>query len=615
MKNLPDRIRASLAPGLLGVLLCILAPALQAEERIEPTVEVFGNRVSISLRDVELAEAVELLSRRGRRNIILADGITGTVSVNLYDVTIDQAVRIIAEGAGHAMEFRNNTWYIIKRDDAGKYTESGHTVVRTFGIQYSDVNVVSTIVKEQLSHWGKVTVLPGRGLLVVRDRPEFIERITDLISEVDHEPQQVLIEARLLEVTLDDTQAAGVDWARVVNTPSNSLLGIDKGAGTLEARTQSVGTTGLFFQFFTPELGLTLEALETKGRVRTLSTPTLLALENKESHVIIGDRLGYRVTTTINQVTTESIEFLDSGVILRVTPSVDREGRILMTIHPQVSTGVIQNGIPSLSTTEVTTTLLIPDGQTTFIGGLLRQGITETRDGIPFLSDLPLIGGLFGSETKTNLRTETIALITPYVVREGKPRYNNEQVEKATDTERILDRESDRIQEQLNESRSGFLHPANPSAPEEPPEPPAPAIQPAPADDAPLVPKVRVTPLPDATQSIQPAPDEPDMPLEAGVEPTLPEPAAAPAAKPNMAPTTAPPSPATTQPVTPVPSIVPVALPAELPTGKKVQVEGSESEIRAADPGIDPASAPASEPKIDNDIERLMRIWGQSARR
>ena len=97
---------------------------------------------------------------------------------------------------------------------------------------------------------------------------------------------------------------------------------------------------------------------EPRGRVRTLSTPTLLALEYEEPEVIVGDRLGFRVTTTINQVTTESVEFLESGVILKLKAWVDREGRLLLQVHPEVSTGVIDDGIPNQTTAEVTTTLL-----------------------------------------------------------------------------------------------------------------------------------------------------------------------------------------------------------------------------------------------------------------
>jgi type II secretory pathway component GspD/PulD (secretin) len=103
--------------------------------------------------------------------------------------------------------------------------------------------------------------------------------------------------------------------------------------------------------------------------VHTLATPKLLALENQQAITSIGDQTGYKVTTTINQVTTESIQFLESGVILRVTPSIDERGRILMKIHPEVSTASVNNSIPSKNSTQVNTTLIAEDGQSIFIGG------------------------------------------------------------------------------------------------------------------------------------------------------------------------------------------------------------------------------------------------------
>ena len=162
-----------------------------------------------------------------------------------------------------------------------------------------------------------------------------------------------------------------------------------------------------------------LRALDTAGRVRTLSTPRLLVMEHQQAEVIIGDRLGYRVTTTINQVTSESVEFLDSGVILKVTAAVDRSGRVLLSIHPEVSTGTISDGIPSLKTTEVTTELLAEDGQKIFIGGLIRNTTTDNRRGVPVLGDLPIIGHLFSSHEARSQNTETIVLITPRLVENG----------------------------------------------------------------------------------------------------------------------------------------------------------------------------------------------------
>ena len=124
------------------------------------------------------------------------------------------------------------------------------------------------------------------------------------------------------------------------------------------------------------------------------------------------------MTTTINQITTETIEFLQSGVILNVTAAVDRAGKVLLKIHPEVSNGTVQDGIPSQTTTEVTTQLLADDGQRIFIGGLLRTTDTVSRVGLPVLSQIPVLGALFSQNEERTVNTETVVLITPYIVDE-----------------------------------------------------------------------------------------------------------------------------------------------------------------------------------------------------
>ena len=264
-----------------------------------------------------------------------------------------------------------------------------------------------------MSSNGKITVLQERNLIVIEDNPQALVRMERLLAEIDKEPRQILIEAKILEITLDDNESWGIDWAHFFSSGDTS--------GSIElSGTASTDFTGFIATLDRDDLMVVLNALSEKGRVRTLSTPKLLALENQEAEVIIGQRQGYRVTTTINQVTTESVEFLESGVILNVTPSVDGQGRIIMAIHPEVSTGTIQQGIPDKSTTEVTTVLLAEDGQPIFIGGLIKNTIDYQRNGIPVLSGIPVMGRLFSNiEEKVNM-TETVVLITPYLIKDAR---------------------------------------------------------------------------------------------------------------------------------------------------------------------------------------------------
>lgn len=396
--------------AVMLLLLTSMPGAIAAPDGQMKVTERGGStEVTVVFRKVEVAEVMEMLSRHARVNISLSADVEGEISVNLYDVSVDQAIRVIAESAGYAVEVRNNAYMVVKREDAGKYGAGGLTMVRSFGIRYADATSVSNIVKESLSHFGKVTVLAERGILVIQDLPDFIKRAAKLIRQLDREPTQVLIEAKILVVQLNDEYRHGIDW--------NHTFTKAGGSGEIGQAALAAGAGGgFFFDYATPHVTMVLDALEDEGRIRTISNPTLLALENQEAHVIIGNRLGYRVTTTINQVTTESVEFLESGTILRVTPSVDGSGNIRLKIRPQVSDGSLDSGLPVQNTTEVSTNLLLPDGETAFIGGLISSSLTESRTGVPYLMDVPGIRWLFGNKSQLNTHTETIVLITPRIV-------------------------------------------------------------------------------------------------------------------------------------------------------------------------------------------------------
>ena len=139
-------------------------------------------------------------------------------------------------------------------------------------------------------------------------------------------PDQIFIEAKILQVTLTDSDVYGINWARLFN--------YDSGEGSFGVTGLPSPGSGLFFSLLTPNIDVALEALETQNRVRSLSSPKLLALEGQKASVVIGERQGYRVTTTINQVTTESIEFLESGDQLCSTAECDRQRQNRPYAHP-----------------------------------------------------------------------------------------------------------------------------------------------------------------------------------------------------------------------------------------------------------------------------------------
>lgn len=391
-----------------------------------------SNTVDLTLRDVEIAEAMEMLSKREHVNIVLGEGVTGKVSLSLYDVKVREAIHMIANAAGYSTERRGDSYHVLRHEDINNFSDSNKLHIRTFKLRYSKAEDVGEIVGEYLSSYGAMTLLSQRNMLVIEDRPDFLRRISNLIDKLDYRPQQILIEAKILEIRLDESEVFGVEWQKLLD-------GVVAAGGT----NGSFGTNGLanaanngFFVNLTgPNFGAVLDALENSGKARTLSKPTLLTVEDEPASVIVGNRLGYLNTVTINQVTTETTEFLESGVILNVTPSVDREGNIMLDIMPEVSTGTVTDGVPSQDTTSVDTRLIVPNGATSFIGGLMRVQNFDDHRGIPVLGRIPVAGRLFSRKEDRQIRTEIIVLITPRIVDTANPAWFEREAEEVDSAE------------------------------------------------------------------------------------------------------------------------------------------------------------------------------------
>lgn len=434
MKELSDNMK-TIIHGLL-VFSLMLSSLVLAQSNTQ--------RISMTMKDAELADVMDMISREQRINIFVSADSNEQVSFSLYDMEQPDAIRAIANAAGLAVEHYDGNYFIVERDEAGKYAPDALTQVRSFELQYIPVDDMQSLLEPYLSEYGEITVFAEKNIFLIEDTPQFLRRTAALIREIDQQPTQILIEAKILEITLTDEDSYGLDWTKFFNS--------DGGAGEFGGQgLNNPNSPGLFFTYTNDNIALALDALTSQGRVRTLSSPKLLAVEDQESSVIVGDRRGYSVITTINQVTSESVEFLESGVILRVTPSVDSNGKVLMDIHPEVSTGVIDplTGIPSQTTTEVTTRMIVPDGQTIFVGGLIKHRVEESQQGIPVVSKIPGVGRLFSSRENNKTNTETIVLITPTVLTDKSELVDEETIEIIKKMEQQQGSDTDKVNDEI----------------------------------------------------------------------------------------------------------------------------------------------------------------------
>ena len=269
---------------------------------------------------------------------------------------------------------------------------------------------------------GELKIVPNteNNALLIYATPNEFSVIETALRRLDVTPIQVLIEASLAEVSLTDDLRYGVQWA---------FQGGDGPVVLSEASNGSVNQRFPGFSYlFTgrTDIRAVLSALETVTNVNVLSSPKLLVLNNREAELQIGDQVPIITQSAVSTVDNDSpivnsVQLRDTGVILRITPRVNRSGLVLLDIAQEISdvvpTTTSNIDSPTIQQRRIASSVAVRNGETIALGGLIRDSKTRGRSGVPIASKIPLIGGLFGSTSNNNRRTELIVLITPRVVR------------------------------------------------------------------------------------------------------------------------------------------------------------------------------------------------------
>lgn len=258
--------------------------------------------------------------------------------------------------------------------------------------------------------------------IVVFGTPREYAIIEEALRKLDVLPQQILIEASITEVALNDDLRYGLQWdftsgtENAVLTDSTSSLGLNR---------QVPGFSFAFSPFST--LSGVLNTLQNTTDINVVSAPKLLVLNNQTAVLQVGDEVPVQTQSSVSNIdanapTVNAIEYRNTGVILTITPRVNASGTVLLDIVQEVSDvneAASVDGIesPTISTRRISTSVAVKDGEVLALGGLIRNTRTKGRIGIPFLSQIPIIGGLFGTQTNTSERTELIVLIKPRVLR------------------------------------------------------------------------------------------------------------------------------------------------------------------------------------------------------
>ena len=423
-------------------------PLTDREENGIHTHSENDNLITVNFIDVDIRKALSAISMKQEINISTAKDVSGDISVHLYKVKLVEALDAITTAGGYSYQKRGNLYYIYKPkveiDPLGVRLE-----MRIFKLQYAEIENIQEILSS-IPGIRLVKIHKPSQTIIVEDTPENIKKIESIIQQWDIIPKQVVIEAKILEISLTDNMQMGVDWERVsgkvrIGTGGLSRAVIPKEAGDMISPVPAVGE-GLFANMVTGvgrnfDVAAAIDLLQKKTNVDTISTPKILAIHGKPAKVQVGGEQGYRVTTVSDGISQESIEFIPTGTILEITPYITDNGKVLLNVKPNIQSVAIEDEIPVVTTTEVSTWLMADNGDTVFIGGLIQDAKILRNSKIPILGDIPLLGGLFSKVFRESRRSELVILITPRIIGEEQGIWAQEAIEKTIKMEQILTKE------------------------------------------------------------------------------------------------------------------------------------------------------------------------------
>jgi type IV pilus assembly protein PilQ len=387
--------------------------------------------ITLIVRDTPLSQVIARLAQQQQLNIVAANDIDVLISITLKRVPVEDALTAVLAVANYTWVKRGNIILITSvTDSANLPADVQGRQIQVFDLDFVSAAGVSETIQNFLSPIGKVAVSVSskannrmtQERVVVEDVPESMARIADYIAQIDRPPRQVLIEAHVLQVDLKDETRCGVNFGalfRIAGAKAN-IISIPTAAVPLPNPVSPIvppTTSSMLATLTSNDLNAVVEALQTTTDTKTLGSPKLLVLNEQEARLQVGQHLGFKVSTTTETSTVQNVQFLDVGVVLRLTPRITRDGCVLLHVKPEVSDGKVNpdTGLPESNTAELETDVMLADGQGMIIGGLIKENDSTTQSKIPWLGNVRGVGWLFRQSDVKKDRNEIIVALVPRV--------------------------------------------------------------------------------------------------------------------------------------------------------------------------------------------------------
>lgn len=467
------------------------APQPEAEEQTAKVESLTASEnVTLDFKEADIRNVLKIISYKSGVNIVTTPEVMGNVTIRLVDVPWEKAMDVILKTYGFGYEKQGSIITVapiekltaLKKQEI-ELAQVQPTVTEVFNLKYIDAQDAKKALEPQLSSRGKITVLEMTGqagwefstaglgkrkrvteeklgrskVIIISDVPPALDKIREVIAQIDIIPQQVVIETRIMEVNRDKLKDIGFDWGTgssgaesttITTTPTGKRAGVDTsqigghllgdqitpnifGAKETNLTTANTGLKLLFKRLTGAQFEVILHALDEDVHTNTLSAPRIMTLNNQEASILVGTKYPILKTDTTGAgstaITNVTLDYYqDIGIQLNVVPQVGLNNYINMVVHPAVSSytgtdaSITTAKYPVIDIRETETRILMKDGETIVIGGLLKDVKSKEIIGIPFLSKIPLLGIVFRRETVDTQKIDLLIFITAHIVKEGE---------------------------------------------------------------------------------------------------------------------------------------------------------------------------------------------------
>ncbi len=405
--------------------------------------------VSLDFREADIRNVLRILAYKSDVNIVAGPEVTGVVTIQLDHVPWQRALDVILSTYGYGYDQKGNIITVTTienlkkpREDARLLSEQEPLTTKTFVLNYAKASTIIASIEKMKTPRGIINYDERTNTLILRDTLANVELMGTVIAQLDTTTPQVLIEAKIIETTLTNKENLGIDWTTQLTfggakKPTIFPFTTDNISSMIPYQFPAsapvpIAPAATEFSYGTlnfAQLQAVMEFLKTRTNTNILSNPRIVTLDNQKADIKVGSQ--YPIPTyTYNEqqarLQVSGWEYKDIGIIFDVTPHVNSAGFITLEIAPTVTdildyVTVENTQLPRLSAESAITNVMIKDGETLVIAGLIKNKTDDTKKRVPFLGDIPLVGKVFQKSNQNTTKTEMLIFLTPHIITPRNP--------------------------------------------------------------------------------------------------------------------------------------------------------------------------------------------------